>query len=571
MQTSGREHTNVCEERFPTIYKNAAHGQSEELQLLCRLAPAFFVWFIALGGAYLFFFNPTWLFIISIAVSVYNIQYALVLAWFGWEGLKTLRETLKTNWRTSYQKSLDFTSTSSTDVKGTDPDSVLENQHVHHTINVTVHHGIKWEEVLHYVFLPNYNENEVVLGSTLTHLAKCGLAKSQMVIVLGMEEREEGCIDKAKRLIAEHVLSFKGMKYTVHPKDLPNEVPGKGSNDNYAVRKATENLDNAVKSRIIVTVADADSILHENYFEAITAKFITYDEYDRHNRVYQPIITPYRNLDSVPIIIRVAAMISGLVELAGMSDPRDHHMSYSTYSASLRFIEVYEAWDPTVVSEDNHIYVASFFMSGGKTFVEPIYLPVYTLCVESDTWLSSIWERWIQAKRHSFGICELTFCLRQICAHFTHYTASLPLIRLVSLLYRISMPHFAPIVQVVFAVLPAIFTWFYGRNGYVSEVLERMFAAMQTWVVVAYFICYAINFKQLMEVMPDRKPSIYKFIKYYIEWILLGPLANILIAAIPAVIAVHQLILSEKYVFIRSSKVIVDRSMTDTPKGFKGR
>jgi len=302
-----------------------------------------------------------------------------------------------------------------------------------------------------------------------------------------------------------------------------------------------------------VTVADADSCLHESYFEALTYKFLTLDEFDRHNRMYQPIVTPYRNADNVPAITRVAAQISGIFELSAAACPWYHHMAYSTYSASLRFLEVYEAWDPNVSLEDTHTYVTSYFLSGGKTYVEPIFLPVHSFCVESDTYFGSVNERFIQAKRHSFGICEVTFCMRMILSNFERFKSlNLPLQRTLTLLWRLTSPHIVPPVQLIFISLPALYTQIYSYDEELSYWIT-LFANTQTLNFFAFFFAFVISFFEL-RVITGYSYNVYHFVKFYLEWCILGPITSIVIGAIPCYMAVNRLWNSETYVYITAAK-----------------
>jgi hypothetical protein len=115
---------------------------------------------------------------------------------------------------------------------------------------------------------------------------------------------------------------------------------------------------------------------------------------------------------------------------------------------------------------------------------------------------------------------------------------------------------------------PVLFGWIYGQdNEYVSPKLIQLFGTMQTWTVLAYFICFSVNFKQLTEVMPEKQMGLFKFIWYYLEWVVLGPFTNFWIAGVPSYIAVHNLIKSEKYAFIRSAKPDMEMNITQSLKG----
>ena len=92
--------------------------------------------------------------------------------------------------------------------------------------------------MLHIVVLPNYKEEEEMLGQTLDQLARSILAKKHMVVVLGMEAREgpKGK-EKANRLIEGHRHNFKELFATYHPQNIPCEIAGKSSNTRWSFRE----------------------------------------------------------------------------------------------------------------------------------------------------------------------------------------------------------------------------------------------------------------------------------------------------------------------------------------------
>ena len=92
--------------------------------------------------------------------------------------------------------------------------------------------------MLHFVILPNFEEEEEMLSQTINNVANNTLAKKYMVVVMGMEAREgEKGRQKAERLIAKHRHLFKDMFATYHPSSIPGEVKGKSSNTQWAYRE----------------------------------------------------------------------------------------------------------------------------------------------------------------------------------------------------------------------------------------------------------------------------------------------------------------------------------------------
>lgn len=85
-------------------------------------------------------------------------------------------------------------------------------------------------------------------------------------IYLAMEEREEDVANKARNLIECFHGCFCRITYSIHPQGIPGEVPGKSSNQSWAVRQASDFYNDYQKKDIIVTVMDG-IILSESLIE----------------------------------------------------------------------------------------------------------------------------------------------------------------------------------------------------------------------------------------------------------------------------------------------------------------
>jgi hypothetical protein len=339
---------------------------------------------------------------------------------------------------------------------------------------------------------------------------------------------------------------FKDMIFTVHPKDIPGEMAGKSANDSFALSRLLEGLDQQTIDRSIITVIDADSWLHERYFEHITYKFLTVPE--RYECVYQPLVCNYKNSDQAPAVTRIAAHFSAMFEYSSASDVYYHHLPHSTYSASIKFLQKYKAWDPNIICEDTHVYVSSFFYSHGTTRVEPIFLPVLGTVVGSDTYLKSVQDRYQQAVRHSFGICELVFALRQIAQR----TKSLPTWRVFTLLWRIATPHYLPFIQLFAVTLTTLHLQLFKDEE--ANVLAGPFIALQQLTLIALIgVCFA-NFCALRQVNTSQSYTIYHFVKFLLEYLILGPISTIVLGTVPFFVAVTKLIFSETLVYVTATR-----------------
>jgi hypothetical protein len=161
-------------------------------------------------------------------------------------------------------------------------------------------HAMPWHWPRHMVVVPNYKESEEELARTINSLAVQGVAK-QLVVVLAMEAREPGSDLKANALIRRFRNSFAEMFATYHPHGLPNETPGKGSNEAWAAREAylrlIERGSDDVR-RYTVTSCDADAVFHPRHFDAINYLFLTNP--NPYRTFWQPTIFNSNNIWDIP-------------------------------------------------------------------------------------------------------------------------------------------------------------------------------------------------------------------------------------------------------------------------------
>jgi hypothetical protein len=297
-------------------------------------------------------------------------------------------------------------------------------------------------DVLHFVILPNYKEDEEMMWRTLENLARSRLAKSSVRVVLGMEGREEGARDKAERLMERARPHFLSVCASFHPAGLPMELAGKSSNTQWAYRHLLQtygtDLQHRDPSRVFLTVGDADTLFHPNYLSAVSLQALQMSVHERSWSFWQPPVFIMRNLFSVPGPTRVSSYATVSFELGGLANQKvGHHFCYSSYSTTLALTmhPLVDGWDRDVIAEDHHMFCKGFFAAlreaSAKTMehgvpapkpevkLQPVFLPALSYLVdagESNTvsgWFRSCHARFVQARRHSQGIAELSYVILQ--------------------------------------------------------------------------------------------------------------------------------------------------------------
>jgi len=282
--------------------------------------------------------------------------------------------------------------------------------------NIDETNFIKWDDVKHFVILPNYKEAPEIMRLAIGTIAKSGIAKRSICLVLAMEEREKGSDVKANTLLDEFKSCFWDVLATYHPPNLEGETPGKSSNTRWAAQKVLESLASRGLKRdcCVLTVADADSEFHPEYFAAVTYHFIHQggaegQTPDRYLTIWQAPMLHYKNYLTQPAAVRLASVISTTHELANLADPTATKAPYSTYSISATLAEGVDGWDPDWISEDWHMNIKCFLATGGRARVVPIFLGVINYAPEDEGWWGTIQARWTQAKRHALGFSEIVF------------------------------------------------------------------------------------------------------------------------------------------------------------------
>ena len=270
----------------------------------------------------------------------------------------------------------------------------------------------EWQWPRHMVIIPNYKESEEGLSRTLDALAAQANA-DQLVIVMAMEAREPVARAKATRLVLRYRSRFGNMFATYHPAGLPNETPGKGSNEAWAAREAFIHLiedggDDI--GRYTVTSCDADAVFHPNHFEALNYLFLTAE--DRYRTFWQPTIFNSNNIWDIPAPLRIMDGLSGINRLSNLVMPGSVKFPTSCYSLSWQMLNQVDYWDEEVIPEDWHVYMKCCFTLGDRVHVEALYLPLGNDCVLTDSYIKTMKAHYAQSVRHAWGASDIPYAWR---------------------------------------------------------------------------------------------------------------------------------------------------------------
>lgn len=278
--------------------------------------------------------------------------------------------------------------------------------------------ALGWDEVHHILIIPNYREPEIILQGTLERLSQQYEAKKRITIVMAMEAAEEGCIEKAEALQASYRDKFAHFYYTVHPRGLPGEIQGKSANLAWAARWIKRKLVDEKGydiNRIVLSTGDSDSIWHKDYFAALTYLFAT--DPNRYERFWQSPIRYHGNIWEINPLMRLVNVYSTAFELAYLAASWWMALPISTYSMSLRLVDVSGYWDPDVIAEDWHMYIKAFFAREGKVELVPIFLPFLARATAGENLWVEMKNRYLQTLRHAWGSKEVGYMVAEMIEH----------------------------------------------------------------------------------------------------------------------------------------------------------
>ena len=272
----------------------------------------------------------------------------------------------------------------------------------------TLPHSHIW----HVVILPFYKEGHDVVTGSIEALIKTDYDKSKVIVVLAGEERagtEAHSVAHECMKTYEHV--FGHMILTIHPKDTPGEMPGKGSNISYAaeqVRLLVLDKNHLNYDDVIVSAFDIDTVAYPQYFLCLTWNFLT--SKDPHRTSFQPVPLYNNNIWQAPALSRVMAMTSTFWQMIQQERP-EKLATFSSHSVSFTSLYKIGYWQNNMVSEDSRIFWNLFLANNGSYNVEPIAYPVSMDANLAPTYWETTKNIYKQHRRWSWGVENIPYIL----------------------------------------------------------------------------------------------------------------------------------------------------------------
>lgn len=268
-----------------------------------------------------------------------------------------------------------------------------------------------WKELVQLVIFPIYKEGREVILPSLQSLVDDTYPKEKMIVLLAVEERAGASqIEIVKKIEGEFTEKFFKIVTVVHPANVPDEIPGKGSNMHYAGHEAKKLITSLgiPYERVIVSAFDIDTRVERGYFARLTYCFLTNNNPLRTS--YQPIPFYTNNIWDAPAFARVVAFSATFWHMLQQERP-ERQTTFSSHSMPFQALVDVGFWQKNIVSEDSRIFWQMFLHYDGEYRVQPIYYPVHMDANVTHTIFKTFINVYKQQRRWGYGVENVPYFL----------------------------------------------------------------------------------------------------------------------------------------------------------------
>ena len=270
----------------------------------------------------------------------------------------------------------------------------------------------KWQELRQLIVYPVYKESLEIVRSGFKSLVNSDWPAEKMIVVLTYEERAGKEAEEIARTI-EKEFGRKFFKFllTCHPGNLPGEIAGKGSNENWGIKKAKKTIIDPLKipyQNIIVSSFDADSVVFPKYFSCLTYHYLTCK--NPYRTSFQPIPLFINNIWQAPPISRIFSFSASFWEMMCL-ERTEKLITFSSHSMSFKALVEAGFYQSDVVSEDSRIFWQCFLEFDGDYEVVPIYYPISMDANVSSSFLKTMKAVYRQIRRWAYGVENVPYFL----------------------------------------------------------------------------------------------------------------------------------------------------------------
>jgi len=401
----------------------------------------------------------------------------------------------------------------------------------------------KWQKIYHLVILPMYKENYEIVHTSLKSLAQANYPKDKFIIVLATEETAgptaQEAAEKIKKEFGQIFFSF---LITVHPANKEGEMPGKGSNETWAIKKIKRDFIDVKKipyENILTSVFDIDTRVGKNYFGILTYTFFT--TRNAQHSSFQPIPLFTNNLRQAPIFSRLVAFTSTFWQMMQHSRP-ERLITFSSHSMPFKALTEIGFWPTNIVSEDSRIFFQCLNYYNGDWRVTPVTYPVYMDAVASNRFWQSLANLYKQQRRWAWGAENFSFLLKNLIPN-KQVKLSQKISWSFMLLAGFCSWAVSSLIIFLFGWLPIIL----GRGDFQTSILSYHLPRITGWLLNISIVGIISSAFLSLLILPPKLPWLkkYHYPFYFLQWLLM-PLTFIIFGSLPALEALTRLMLNGK-------------------------
>lgn len=470
--------------------------------------PGLLIWITFAAVIILSFIKPLWVIVFIIVFDLYWLLRIFYLLVYLLVSYRRLRKNIKIDWR---NRLYDL------------PD---------------------WKKIHHLIVLPTYKEEYEVIEGTIDALIRSRYPLKKMIVVLAGEARDKDNFESiAAKIFEKYGNYFYKFLITVHPKNIPGEMAAKGANIHWAGLRAKEFIDQEKipHQNIVVSCFDIDTIVHQQYFSALTYQYLTHPNPLRTS--FQPIALYNNNIWDSPPLMRVVANSTSFWLLTELVRP-ERLFTFSSHSMPFQALVDVGFWDNTIVTEDSRIFLQCFLRYDGDYKVTPLYMPVSMDTVLGKTLRRSLVNQYKQQRRWAWGVEHFPFMIWNF-----RKNKIIPKRLKLRYLWALSEGMYswatAPIIMFLLGWLPLLVSGFYNTDASGSILAQnapKVLEALMRIGMVGLFVSAIIS-----TILLPPKPQGRWFTKYaemILQWILF-PFCMIIFGSIPAIESQTRLMLGK--------------------------
>ena len=397
------------------------------------------------------------------------------------------------------------------------------------------------DRVRHLIFLPTYKEDWDIVRDTLSSLAAAKFPSKRMFIVLAGEGRDAERFHKvAERAEREFGKVFGHIFVTEHPAGLPDEIPGKGSNLNWAGNAVAKLLADAepdlADEDVVVSAFDVDTIAHPQYFAHLAYLYATAPNPTRTS--FQPVALFSNNIWSSPAPVRIAAFGTTFWLLGELARP-ERLWTFSSHSMPWKMLKDVGFWQKDIVSEDSRIFLQAFLHYHGDYRVTPVFLPVSMDTVTGKTYVEALVALYKQQRRWAWGVEHLPVMIEAFKADpkISRARKAWYVFNHIEGMYTWAT---APLLIFLLGWLPLRFAT--GQGSALVQAAPFTLEVIMRLSMAGVFVSAGLSLA-LLPPRPKKTPS-HRWATMFLQWLLL-PVTFAVFGAFPAIDAQTRMMLGK--------------------------